>query len=250
MRYFVLFFAALIVPLSLIVLLAPASRYMQNRQDTNVSVSRKPTADGLEEMKQSWIKNQKLLLAYEQEQSKLRAEVIKRRRRYQSGAISKAELVEAERSFVAALSHIQEVRHSMAENDMAITEAAMEDELIRLPIPAVNALSETSRLSRFNGGARWSLNQASIVEEFYSQKFGRTLPVTAYGQTATHNRMRFDHRDAMDIALHPDSAEGRALIDHLRRSGIPFIAFKGAVAGASTGAHIHIGRPSQRMAAN
>jgi hypothetical protein len=73
--------------------------------------------------------------------------------------------------------------------------------------------------------------------------------VSALGQTATHDRMRFDHRDAIDVALHPDSPEGKALIDHLRRSGIPFIAFRNAAAGASTGAHIHIGRPSHRIAA-
>jgi hypothetical protein len=30
----------------------------------------------------------------------------------------------------------------------------------------------------------------------------------------------------------------------LRRAGIPFIAFRSAVAGAATGAHIHIGQPS------
>jgi hypothetical protein len=85
---------------------------------------------------------------------------------------------------------------------------------------------------------------------FYSQTFGRQLPVTAYGQTATHSQMRFNHSDSMDVALHPDSAEGKALINHLRRSGIPFIVFRGRVAGASTGAHIHIGQPSHRTATN
>jgi hypothetical protein len=50
----------------------------------------------------------------------------------------------------------------------------------------------------------------------------------------------------MDVALHPDSKEGQSLLSFLRRSGIPFLAFRGAVAGASTGAHIHIGKPSAR----
>jgi hypothetical protein len=37
------------------------------------------------------------------------------------------------------------------------------------------------------------------------------------------------------------------LIGYLRQSGIPFIAFRNAVPGAATGAHIHIGKPSLRQ---
>ncbi|MGZ8464742.1 MAG: hypothetical protein ACXWXT_04305, partial [Candidatus Binatia bacterium] len=72
--------------------------------------------------------------------------------------------------------------------------------------------------------------------------------ITALGQSDTHNRLRFDHRDSMDIGLHPDSGEGRALAGFLRKSGIPFVAFRSAIPGAATGPHIHIGRPSGRLA--
>jgi hypothetical protein len=47
--------------------------------------------------------------------------------------------------------------------------------------------------------------------------------------------------------LHPDSPEGKALIAFLRGNGIPFLAFRSAVAGTATGAHIHIGYPSHRI---
>ena len=53
----------------------------------------------------------------------------------------------------------------------------------------------------------------------------------------------------MDVAVHPDSAEGLGLMDHLRSAGIPFIAFRRAVAGEATGAHVHIGQPSRRITA-
>ena len=53
---------------------------------------------------------------------------------------------------------------------------------------------------------------------------------------------------AIDVAVHPDSAEGRAVMDWLRRAGLSFIAFRGAMSGAATGAHIHVGQPSQRLA--
>jgi len=59
--------------------------------------------------------------------------------------------------------------------------------------------------------------------------------------------MGFDHRNALDVALAPDSPEGRALIEYLRGEGIPFIAYRGAVAGSSSGAHIHVGQPSPRI---
>jgi hypothetical protein len=154
---------------------------------------------------------------------------------------------EAERAFVAKLVQIQEATRSLTETDLALAEATMGDELERLPPLAVNEYSETERLSRFNGGSRWSLKESTKVEKFFSQTFGHHLPISAYGQTATHDRMGFDHRNAIDVALHPDSAEGRALMRHLRESGIPFVAFKNAVPGAATGPHIHIGKPPVRI---
>jgi hypothetical protein len=51
----------------------------------------------------------------------------------------------------------------------------------------------------------------------------------------------------MDVAVQPDSPEGEALMAYLRSQGIPFIAFRHAVPGSATGAHIHIGRPSHRI---
>jgi hypothetical protein len=74
------------------------------------------------------------------------------------------------------------------------------------------------------------------------------LPVSAFGQTALHDRMGFDHRNALDVAVHPDSPEGRALMQYLLDAGIPFMAWRGAVPGSSTGAHIHVGQPSPRIA--
>jgi len=37
-------------------------------------------------------------------------------------------------------------------------------------------------------------------------------------------------------------------MDYLRGAGIPFIASWGAVPGSTSGAHIHVGQPSPRIA--
>lgn len=204
-------------------------------------------ADAIGMMKESLLKDRQMLADYEQEQSKLRREVIDRRKLFQDGRIAKDQVHEAERSFIAALRRVHEMRHAVLEADIAITEAILGAKVERLPVLAVNGYTETSDLARFDGGGKWSLKDAPRIERYFSQTFGRRLPVTAMGQSATHNRLRFDHRDAMDVALHPDSVEGKALIAHLRKAGIPFTAFRGAIAGTATGAHIHVGKPSRRL---
>ena len=93
---------------------------------------------------------------------------------------------------------------------------------------------------------KWSLAEASKVEKFFVSKFKRPLPLTAFGQSDLHTRWGLDHRNGMDVGLHPDSVEGRALIEFLRAESIPFLVFRGPVPGVATGPHIHIGNRSSR----
>ena len=93
---------------------------------------------------------------------------------------------------------------------------------------------------------KWSLADAAKVEKFFLTKFKRPLPLTAFGQSDLHTRWGLDHRNGMDVGLHPDSVEGRALIEFLRAESIPFLAFRGPVPGVATGPHIHIGNRSPR----
>jgi len=95
--------------------------------------------------------------------------------------------------------------------------------------------------------ARWSLSEAARVESFFVKRFGRPLPVTAYGQSGLHTRWGYDHRRSMDVGLHPDSAEGRALMAFLSSEGIPFLGFRSAVPGIASAPHIHVGHPSRRL---
>jgi hypothetical protein len=203
--------------------------------------------DAIGEMKEALAKEREQLAALEREQSRWRLEVIRRRKLHQAGQVPREQVHEAEQAFIAALKRLHAARDSVVEIDIAITEAVLGEKVNRLPVLPVNGYSETRDLARFNGNFKWSLREAPRIERYFSQTFGRRLPVTAMGQSDTHNRLRFDHHDSMDVALHPDSTEGKTLIAHLRKSGIPFMAFRGAVPGASTGPHIHIGKASARL---
>ena len=84
------------------------------------------------------------------------------------------------------------------------------------------------------------------MQRFFQDAFKKPLPVAVFGQGSIHDRWRLDHRNAMDVSLHPDGPEGQALLGFLRANGIPFLAFRAAIPGSATGPHIHIGRPSHR----
>ena len=92
----------------------------------------------------------------------------------------------------------------------------------------------------------WSLADSKKVENFFFTKFGRPLPTSAFGQSDIHDRWGLDHRQGLDVGLHPDSIEGIALVNFLSTEKIPFLVFRHAISGVATGPHIHIGRPSHR----
>lgn len=111
----------------------------------------------------------------------------------------------------------------------------------------IGYVRRANALVKFAGSGAWNLNDAGQIQSFFQSRFRRILPVSAFGQTNLHTRWGFDHRNAMDVALHPDSAEGRALIAYLESREIPFIAIRQAIPGSATAPHIHIGMPSHRM---
>ena len=108
------------------------------------------------------------------------------------------------------------------------------------------AASEAAAIEPVERTGKWSLAEASKVKEFFVSRFNRPLPLSAFGQSDLHTRWGLDHRNGMDVGLHPDSEEGRALIGFLRAESIPFLVFRGPIPGVATGPHIHIGNRSSR----
>lgn len=165
------------------------------------------------------------------------------------GLIAPVELQRAEQDLAAAKAKLEEIRAQSAAAEKLAAEQKKAAEAAKIKSfvkPTSMSLSSTSAVLRSTTGT-WSLANLSTVQQFFLRTFGRALPTSTIGQSATHNRMGWNHRHAVDVGLHPDSAEGRALIEYLQSSGIPFLAFRKAVPGVSTGPHIHIGTPSQRI---
>ena len=184
----------------------------------------------------------------ESEVDRLAREVEMRGQWLQKNYISRQEWEQSKLALAEARAKLANTARRIEEAEMVIGEAQARAVLLTLPPLAVGGYSESGRFVRYNGAAPWSLADSGKVETFFAGRFGRPLPVSARGETEIHRRMKFDHSNAMDVALSPDSAEGRALMEYLRKAGIPFLAFRGKMAGSSTGAHIHIGKPSMRLA--
>ena len=163
------------------------------------------------------------------------------RQLYSEGLIARIELEKAEQELTAANARVEETRKAQ-ELAAKAQELANTKTLVK---PTSMSLNRTNVMRSTVGS--WSIANLAVIQQFFSQTFGRALPTSTIGQSATHNRMGWDHRNAVDIGLHPESPEGRALIAYLQNAGIPFLAFKGAIPGVSTGPHIHIGNPSHRL---
>lgn len=100
---------------------------------------------------------------------------------------------------------------------------------------------------RFDGKAIFHQGAFKKVVLAFQEQFGKPLPVSANGETAFHKALGYDHRGRVDVALSPDAAEGQWLRQYLEKEQIPYYAFRGAVAGKASAAHIHIGPPSNRL---
>lgn len=190
---------------------------------------------------------QKLLVFQEADVKSATDTLEKRKALLSENIISKKEVEESEHSLASAQAKVSSTKKEIGESDNLIAEASGERQLQKLGPSRVGAYQATAALIRYNGPTHWALSDASKVEVFFTGRFHHALPISAFGQTGVHDHLGFDHRNAMDVALSPDSSEGKTLMDYLRSQGIPFIAFHYAVPGSATGAHIHIGLPSKRI---
>ena len=163
------------------------------------------------------------------------------RQLYSEGLVARVELEKSEQELTAAKSLVEETEKAQELAKTQAAEIAKAQELAK-----TKTFVKPTLMMRSTAGS-FVLANLTPIQQFFSQTFGKPLPTSTIGQSATHNRMGWNHRNAVDVGLHPDSAEGRALIAYLQKAGIPYLAFRGAIPGVSTGPHVHIGNPSHRL---
>lgn len=192
----------------------------------------------------------KLLPFYENTVKKAEEKLELSKKLLAEGLIPKSQVEENERALAAAKEKIAETNRAMTSADeqvaAVLVETAANEEIAKNLRLAKQNLVRTSAFTRFTGAGGWSIGDAWKVQRFFSDTFNKQLPIAVFGQGPIHDRWRLDHRNAMDIQLHPDGAEGRALLNFLQKNGVPYLAFRSAIPGTATGPHIHIGRPSHR----
>jgi hypothetical protein len=193
---------------------------------------------------------EKLIVIYEAEVTRAETRLAQSKKLFDDGLIARAQVEENERALASAREKVTATHRQITDADAQVAAILVESEAektiaknLRL---ARQSLVRTTSFIRYNGASGWGLGEAWKVQRFFSDTFKRDLPVAVFGQGAIHDRWRLDHRNAMDISLHPDSAEGQALLSFLQKNGIPYLAFRSAIPGTATGPHIHIGRPSHR----
>ena len=101
---------------------------------------------------------------------------------------------------------------------------------------------------KYDGNGVFTPQELLGVEGAFAGKFAKALPISADGETAVHRSLGFDHRGRVDVAVNPDTPEGIWLMHYLESKRIPYFAFRMAVPGKATGAHIHMGPQSIRLA--
>jgi hypothetical protein len=193
---------------------------------------------------------EKLLASYEKNVAKAETRLNQSRELFAQGLISKNDVAAGERALAESNDKVTETKLRMNSADAQIAdtlvEAEAEKSLAKSKPMAKGSLLKTAAYIRYNGGASWALSDAWKVQRFFLETFKKPLPIAVFGQGSIHDRWRLDHHNAMDVSLHPDGAEGQALLNFLRSNGIPFLAFRAAIPGTATGPHIHVGRPSHR----
>ncbi|MFL6417193.1 MAG: hypothetical protein ACJ74Y_16145 [Bryobacteraceae bacterium] len=102
---------------------------------------------------------------------------------------------------------------------------------------------------RSDGNGSFSLSDLTPIQAQFEKRFNRPLPISALGQTLTHQSLGLDHKNRVDVALSPTQVEGTWLLQLLARLHVPYLAFRTAVPGAATAPHIHIGLGSTRLQA-
>lgn len=165
---------------------------------------------------------------------------------------------EAQRLFSAGLLTRDDLRPLYDDMDAAIREISLASSRAGLVHQMAQLATLRKRLGRipmgsysvaehYEGKGTLNFRELQTLELDYATQFSRGLPFSSVGATALHRALGFDHRGRYDVAVSPDQPEGIWLRNYLAAHRIPYYAFRCAVPGRATGAHIHIGPGSAKL---
>src|SRR6185369_12704273 len=89
--------------------------------------------------------------------------------------------------------------------------ALTEEQMIEPPQALSAPATAPPVMERFDGDGTFTATDFRRVQSAFEQQFHKPLPVSAEGETAVHRALGFDHRDRVDVALFPDTTEGKWL---------------------------------------
>lgn len=162
-----------------------------------------------------------------------------------SGVLSRSEAEASSSDVVSAKLQLDlAIERAQLIREMAVQKSLAQVELDAETHPEWNGKVYT----RYDGNGVFTRADFDKISAAYLSTFGHMIPVSADGQTAVHTALGFNHAGRIDIALNPDQREGVWLLRYLERNHIPYFAFRAAVAHKATGAHIHLGPSSTRLA--
>ena len=164
----------------------------------------------------------------------------------QSGQASTGEL-DALRVKLEAARRVCDVAESVERHARELTVMARADFELETQISTL-APSMLGLVERYNGGSTFTAADLRTMEQAFFKQFGKILPVSTRGDSAVHRALGFDHRGRFDLAVSPSQPEGLWARRYLIGKNFSFFAFRTAVPGMATGAHIHIGPGSAHRA--
>src|SRR4051812_40771057 len=114
----------------------------------------------------------------------------------------------------------EELQWSEKEYELVSTRASLVTELAAMARTEQQAIESTESapgpvMERFDGDGSFTREDFKHVVLAFEKRFGKALPISAQGETAVHRALGFDHRDRVDVALYPDTAEGSWLRHYL-----------------------------------
>lgn len=155
-------------------------------------------------------------------------------------------------------SHVDEIERQLAERRLALqlaeNRARIFEDLLNMAqaedmLEMFQSEDGTPKpvVESFTGSGVFKDAHLHYVEAAFEKQFGKSLPISARGQSTLHTSFGFDHSGRVDVGLNPDDSEGEWLRAQLQTLRIPYIILRAMIPGKSTAPHIHIGLPSSRL---